>query len=66
MYMKNAMEQYHEKRTTIAQRKRNQSELEPPVLVVCPYPPLKLSFLEGCNINHKNKSFEKGLGVWHR
>ena len=48
MYMKKAMEQFNKKSTTVAQETKYEEELEPPILVVCPDPPLKRSFFEGC------------------
>ena len=46
--MKYAMEQYYKKSTTISEDRKKKSYLEPPVLVICPHPPLKPSFFLGC------------------
>ena len=48
MYMKDAVEQFNKKSTTFAQETRNESQLEPPILVACPDPPLKPSFFKSC------------------
>ena len=46
MYMKNAIKQFQRKPITLAEERRKKPKLEPPVLVICPDPPLKPSFFE--------------------
>ena len=40
--MKNAIDQFQSKRTTIAQTRKLKSKLEAPILVACPEPPFKV------------------------
>ena len=46
MYMEPALGQYEKKSTTIAQKRENLTQIEMPVLVLCPDPPFKKSFFK--------------------
>ena len=46
IYMQHALEQYFEKRTTITQSMRQAKKLDYPILVFCPEPGFKSSFLK--------------------
>ena len=46
MYMEPALKQYGKKDKTIAQKRENIAQPESPVLVLCPDPPFKTSFVE--------------------
>ena len=56
-YMEPALKQYLKKSKTIAQsREINDKPQEPPVLIVCPYPPFKASFF-------KDHGMDKSVGA---
>ena len=44
MFMEEALEQFSDKKTTIAQMKEEITEPVSPIFVVCPYPPFKNSY----------------------
>ena len=46
MYLEPALNQYGKKDKTIAQKREDVTQPEPPVLVLCPHPPFKKSFFE--------------------
>ena len=46
IYMRHALEQFNEKRTTMAESLKQAKELEYPILVFCPEPGFKPSFLK--------------------
>ena len=46
LYMQYALEQYNEKRTTMAESMKQAKELDYPILVFCPEPGFKPSFLK--------------------
>ena len=52
IYMRNALDQFKAGKTTMAQTQMTVSELESPVLIVCPEPPFKPLFLKKYRANH--------------
>ena len=46
IYMRHALEQFNEKRTTMAESIKQAKELDYPILVFCPEPGFKLSFFK--------------------
>ena len=51
MFMEKALEQYGNKRTTIAQMQEEITEPESPIFVVCPDPPFKTSYFREIGMN---------------
>ena len=58
-YLGEALSQYHEKRTTIAESIRSVDQLDYPVLIFCPNPGFKPSFFEEMRNKSKHPGVEK-------
>ena len=52
MFMEKALEQYSNKRTTIAQMQEEITEPETPIFVICPDPPFKNSYFSEIGMNN--------------
>ena len=67
-YMDNALSQYYEKRTTMAESIRQEDQLDYPVLIFCPEPGFKPSFFEDIKRIAEATSIEKYIWkfVWHK
>ena len=61
MYMKPALKTYGKKSTTISQKSESLTQLDLPVLVLCPDPPFKKSFFKQFG---KNKSMGVEKYFW--
>ena len=67
-YMDNALSQYYEKRTTMAESIKQVNRLEYPVLIFCPEPGFKPSFFEEIKKTANAAGIEKYIWkfAWHK
>jgi hypothetical protein len=67
-YMDNALIQYYEKRTTMAESIKQVDQLEYPVLIFCPEPGFKPSFFEEIKSTANTGGIEKYIWKfpWHK